>query len=79
MSFGAILITGHHTSELFDTLQLCGSFQRSRSLFMLIKQNTSAAASHRNLFESPIWDRRKGIACPSKYLILAVDTPDGTV
>ena len=40
---------------------------------------TSAAISHRNLFETSIRDRRKRIACPSKNLILAVDTPDRSI
>ena len=35
--------------------------------------------AHRNLFKGPIWDRRKGIACPSKHLVLAVDAPDGSI
>jgi hypothetical protein len=47
---------------------------RSRALSM-----ASAAISHRDLFKSSISDRRKGITCPSKYLILAVDAPNRSI
>ena len=39
----------------------------------------SLTIPHRDLFKSSLSDRRKGITCPSKYLILAVDTPDSSV